>query len=94
LYIVKLFRDLRNYSSSKISAAFILLCIDRSSNGIDANNLVHRYDHLYKSVVQVVEEGRKGGNQRYKFASPQSATQIFFSSLNVFSMLLCPTLKE
>jgi zinc finger SWIM domain-containing protein 3 len=41
--------------------------VDHSSNGIDANNPVHRYDHLYKCVVQVVEEGRKS-QDRYKFA--------------------------
>ena len=41
--------------------------LDHSSNGIDANNPVHRFDHLYKCVVQVVEEGRKS-EDRYKFA--------------------------
>lgn len=41
--------------------------LDYSSNGVDANNPVHRFDHLYKCVVQVVEEGRKS-EDRYKFA--------------------------
>ncbi|KAM6602302.1 hypothetical protein CsatA_021911 [Cannabis sativa] len=30
-----------------------------SDIGIDVNNPVHRYDHLYKCIVQVVDEGRK-----------------------------------
>lgn len=33
--------------------------LDHSSSNIDINNPVHRYDHLYKRVVQVIEEGRK-----------------------------------
>ncbi|KAL5563082.1 hypothetical protein UlMin_032829 [Ulmus minor] len=37
--------------------------IDNSCSGIDVNNPVHRYDHLYKYVVQVVEEGRKSQDQ-------------------------------
>lgn len=41
--------------------------LDHSSSGIDSNNPVHRYDHLYKCVVEVVEEGRKS-QDRYKFA--------------------------
>ena len=41
--------------------------LDHSSNGIDTNNPVHRYDHLYKCLVQVVEEGRKS-QDRYKFS--------------------------
>lgn len=41
--------------------------LDHSSSGIDSNNPVHRYDHLYKCVVEVVEEGRKS-QERYKFA--------------------------
>lgn len=41
--------------------------LDHSSNGIDPNNPVHRYDHLYKCVVQVAEKGRKSQNG-FKFA--------------------------
>uniref|UniRef100_A0A2N9FVB8 Protein FAR1-RELATED SEQUENCE n=1 Tax=Fagus sylvatica TaxID=28930 RepID=A0A2N9FVB8_FAGSY len=41
--------------------------LDHSSNGIDTDNPVHRYDHLYKCVVQVVEEGRKS-QDHYKFS--------------------------
>lgn len=33
--------------------------IDHNSSGIDINNPVHRYDHLYRRLVQVVEEGRR-----------------------------------
>ncbi|XP_054780015.1 protein FAR1-RELATED SEQUENCE 6-like [Prosopis cineraria] len=33
--------------------------IDHKSSGIDVNNPIHRYDHLYRRMVQVVEEGRK-----------------------------------
>ncbi|CAN6570489.1 unnamed protein product [Malus baccata var. baccata] len=40
---------------------------DHSCSGIDINNPVHRYDHLYKCIVQVVEEGRKS-EDRYKLA--------------------------
>ncbi|KAH0982796.1 hypothetical protein GBA52_009973 [Prunus armeniaca] len=40
---------------------------DHSCSGIDINNPVHRYDHLYKCIVQVVEEGRKS-QDRYKVA--------------------------
>ncbi|GLT75003.1 hypothetical protein SLA2020_467610 [Shorea laevis] len=36
-----------------------------SHGGIDVNNPVHRYDHLYKCIVQVIEEGRKS-QDRYK----------------------------
>ncbi|GLU22050.1 hypothetical protein SLE2022_381500 [Rubroshorea leprosula] len=36
-----------------------------SHGGIDINNPVHRYDHLYKCIVQVIEEGRKS-QDRYK----------------------------
>ncbi|CAK9185627.1 unnamed protein product [Ilex paraguariensis] len=39
----------------------------KGCNGIDIDNPIHRYDHLYKRVVQVVEEGRKS-HDRYKFA--------------------------
>lgn len=39
--------------------------VDHSSGGIDTNNPVHRYDHLYKCIVRVVEEGRKS-QDRYK----------------------------
>ncbi|KDP37057.1 hypothetical protein JCGZ_06113 [Jatropha curcas] len=31
----------------------------RFGGGIDTNNPVHRYDHLYKCIVRVVEEGKK-----------------------------------
>ncbi|KAM7483620.1 hypothetical protein LguiB_008203 [Lonicera macranthoides] len=41
--------------------------VDHSCGGIDINNPVHRYDNLYKCMVQVVEEGRKS-NDHYKFA--------------------------
>ncbi|KAL6137789.1 hypothetical protein ACLB2K_063078 [Fragaria x ananassa] len=40
---------------------------NHSCSGIDINNPVHRYDHLYKCIVQVVEEGRKS-QDRYKVA--------------------------
>ncbi|KAM1078028.1 hypothetical protein ACFX15_024641 [Malus domestica] len=40
---------------------------DHSCSGIDINNPVHRYDHLYKCIVQVVGEGRKS-EDRYKLA--------------------------
>ncbi|KAL3610809.1 hypothetical protein D5086_001829 [Populus alba] len=33
--------------------------LDHSCRGIDINNPIHRYDHLYKCIVRVVEEGRK-----------------------------------
>ncbi|KAF2293170.1 hypothetical protein GH714_034212 [Hevea brasiliensis] len=39
--------------------------LDHGSGGIDTNNPVHRYDHLYKCIVRVVEEGRKS-QDRYK----------------------------
>ena len=38
------------------------------NGNIDVNNPVHRYDHLYKCIVQVVEEGRKS-QDRYKVAA-------------------------
>ncbi|KAJ7962830.1 protein FAR1-RELATED SEQUENCE 6-like [Quillaja saponaria] len=41
--------------------------LDHSSNSIDIKNPVHRYDNLYKRIVQVVEEGRKS-QDRYKTA--------------------------
>lgn len=41
--------------------------LDHGYSGIDINNPVHRYDHLYKCTVQVVEEGRKS-EDRYKLA--------------------------
>lgn len=41
--------------------------LDNGCSGIDANNPVHRHDHLYKCIVQVVEEGRKS-QDRYKVA--------------------------
>lgn len=41
--------------------------LDHSCSGIDVNNPVHRYDHLYKCIVQVAEEGRKS-EDRYKVA--------------------------
>lgn len=43
-------------------------------SGIDVNNPVHRYDNLYRSVVKVVEEGRKS-HDRYKFVA-QSLEQM------------------
>lgn len=39
--------------------------LDHSCNGIDIKNPVHRYDHLYKRIMQVVEEGRQS-QDRYK----------------------------
>ncbi|KAG5229238.1 hypothetical protein OIU76_018630 [Salix suchowensis] len=33
--------------------------LDHGCRGIDTNNPIHRYDHLYKCIVRVVEEGRK-----------------------------------
>ncbi|KAM6585970.1 hypothetical protein CsatB_012972 [Cannabis sativa] len=45
-----------------------------SDIGIDVNNPVHRYDHLYKCIVQVVEEGRKS-QDRYK-VSVQALEEI------------------
>lgn len=33
--------------------------LDHSCRGLDINNPIHRYDHLYKCIVRVVEEGRK-----------------------------------
>ncbi|KAI9107445.1 hypothetical protein K1719_021482 [Acacia pycnantha] len=33
--------------------------IDHKSSGIDIDNPIHRYDHLYRRIVQVVEEGGK-----------------------------------
>ncbi|KAL6312428.1 hypothetical protein AAG906_016382 [Vitis piasezkii] len=41
--------------------------LDHGCSGIDINNPVHRYDHLYRCVVQVVEEARKS-QDRYKDA--------------------------
>uniref|UniRef100_A0A803P065 Protein FAR1-RELATED SEQUENCE n=1 Tax=Cannabis sativa TaxID=3483 RepID=A0A803P065_CANSA len=45
-----------------------------SDIGIDVNNPVHRYDHLYKCIVQVVDEGRKS-QDRYK-VSVQALEEI------------------
>ncbi|XP_062089897.1 protein FAR1-RELATED SEQUENCE 6-like [Humulus lupulus] len=45
-----------------------------SDSGIDVNNPIHRYDHLYKCIVQVVEEGRKS-QERYK-VSVQALEEI------------------
>lgn len=39
--------------------------LDHSCSGIDIKNPVHRHDHLYKHIVQVVEEGRQS-QDRYK----------------------------
>ncbi|GFZ04066.1 FAR1-related sequence 6 [Actinidia rufa] len=41
--------------------------LDNGCNVIDINNPVHRYDHLYKCGMQVVEQGRKS-QDCYKFA--------------------------
>ncbi|WCJ40519.1 FAR1-related sequence 6 [Euphorbia peplus] len=41
--------------------------VNHSCGSIDTNNPVHRYDHLYKSVVRIVEEGKKSEN-RYKIS--------------------------
>lgn len=41
---------------------------DYGWNGIDINNPVHRYDNLYRTVLKVVEEGRKS-RDCYKLAS-------------------------
>ncbi|XP_061373129.1 protein FAR1-RELATED SEQUENCE 6-like [Gastrolobium bilobum] len=32
---------------------------DHNCSGIDVNSPVHRYDHLYRQIVKVVEEGKK-----------------------------------
>ncbi|KAK7270606.1 hypothetical protein RJT34_25901 [Clitoria ternatea] len=40
---------------------------DHNCNGIDISNPVHRYDHLYRQIVRVVEEGKKS-HDRYKTA--------------------------
>ncbi|XP_038890661.1 protein FAR1-RELATED SEQUENCE 6-like [Benincasa hispida] len=37
------------------------------TSGIDTNSQIHRYDHIYRSMVQVVEEGRKS-KERYDIA--------------------------
>lgn len=39
---------------------------DQSFNDIDINNPVHRYDNLYKCILNVVEQGRKS-HDRYAF---------------------------
>lgn len=39
--------------------------LDHSCSGIDIDNPVHRYDHLYKRIMQAVEEGRQS-EDRYK----------------------------
>ncbi|KAK9229423.1 hypothetical protein WN944_022385 [Citrus x changshan-huyou] len=39
--------------------------LDHSCSGVDIKNPVHRYDDLYKRMVQVVEEGRQS-QDRYK----------------------------
>ncbi|MBA0658536.1 hypothetical protein Goklo_010735 [Gossypium klotzschianum] len=49
--------------------------LNHSNGGIDINNPVHRYDHLYKCIMQVVEEGRKS-EVRYK-DTVQALDQIF-----------------
>lgn len=41
--------------------------LDYSCTGIDINSQLHRYDHIYRTVVQVVEEGRKS-KVRYDIA--------------------------
>lgn len=40
---------------------------DHNCSGIDINNPIHRYDHLYRQVVKVVEEGKKSYD-RYRNA--------------------------
>lgn len=40
---------------------------DHKCSGIDINNPVHRYDHLYRQVVKVVEEGKKS-HDHYRIA--------------------------
>ncbi|XP_028766370.1 protein FAR1-RELATED SEQUENCE 6-like [Neltuma alba] len=50
--------------------------IDHKSCGIDINNPVHRYDHLYRRIVQVVEEGTKS-HERFR-----TAVQAFNEILN------------
>ncbi|GAY67800.1 hypothetical protein CUMW_259390 [Citrus unshiu] len=39
--------------------------LNHSCSGVDIKNQVHRYDDLYKRIVQVVEEGRQS-QDRYK----------------------------
>ncbi|XP_023523301.1 protein FAR1-RELATED SEQUENCE 6-like isoform X2 [Cucurbita pepo subsp. pepo] len=41
--------------------------LDYSCRGIDINSQIHRYDNLYRSIVQVIEEGRKS-KERYDIA--------------------------
>ncbi|WVY99758.1 hypothetical protein V8G54_025828 [Vigna mungo] len=40
---------------------------DHKCSGIDISNPVHRYDHLYRQIVKVVEEGKKS-HHHYKTA--------------------------
>ncbi|XP_021888435.1 protein FAR1-RELATED SEQUENCE 6-like isoform X1 [Carica papaya] len=54
--------------------------LDQSCTSIDTNNPVHRYDHLYKCIVQVVEEGRKS-QDRYK--ATQQALDGIMSKLHL-----------
>ncbi|KAK8641749.1 hypothetical protein V6N13_011127 [Hibiscus sabdariffa] len=54
--------------------------LNHDHSGIDVNNPVHRYDHLYKCIMQVVEEGRKS-EDRYK-ETVQALDQIL-SKLNL-----------
>ncbi|KAM7254184.1 hypothetical protein ACFE04_031866 [Oxalis oulophora] len=37
--------------------------LNQSSGGIDVNNTLHRYEHLYRRIVQVVEEGTKSDDR-------------------------------
>ncbi|KAL1565026.1 protein FAR1-RELATED SEQUENCE 6-like isoform X1 [Salvia divinorum] len=48
---------------------------DYRLNGIDIKNPVHRYDNLYRSVVKVVEEGRKS-HDRYRFVAQSLMNKV------------------
>uniref|UniRef100_A0A9I9EF13 Protein FAR1-RELATED SEQUENCE n=1 Tax=Cucumis melo TaxID=3656 RepID=A0A9I9EF13_CUCME len=37
------------------------------TTSIDTNSQIHRYDHIYRSIVQVIEEGRKS-KEKYSIA--------------------------
>ncbi|OMP01396.1 hypothetical protein COLO4_11905 [Corchorus olitorius] len=54
--------------------------LNHSSGGIDINNPVHRYDHLYKCIMQVVEEGRKSQDH---FKDTVQALDEILSKLHV-----------
>ncbi|KAH9666782.1 protein FAR1-RELATED SEQUENCE 6 [Citrus sinensis] len=73
--------------------------LDHSCSGIDIKNPVHRYDDLYKRIVQVVEEGRHS-QDRYKYSivgtysiycGPSGVATVycsFFSTGNISAAIL------